>query len=310
MESILNSIQSVLVFLLLTMVGFFFASKGWIKDKEKAFISKYLLNVAMPCTSISCMYSYLTMEMLRTSWKMLTVPALVCTVCYILSYLLAKALNLPRKTMGVFILLCAMPNTFAIGYPLCIELFGEAASPYILFYYVVCTFFTQTVGLSWVRWAGGESISFSYGFVKMVTAPTFIGVILGFVIVLLRVKIPSFLVSSIKYCGQTITALALLISGRVIFETGIKNIKLTKPLTFVMMFRFFLAPIFCFLCCRIIGVEGFPRSVFVIMSSMPVLNTSVVAAAEYGADEQLAAQGIALTTLASFVWIPVLSIIG
>ena len=42
---------------------------------------------------------------------------------------------------------------------------------------------------------------------------------------------------------------------------------------------------------------------------MPVMTQTVVAAAEYGADEQLAAQGAAISTLACFVVTPVLMLL-
>ena len=42
---------------------------------------------------------------------------------------------------------------------------------------------------------------------------------------------------------------------------------------------------------------------------MPVVTQTVVAAAEYGADEQLAAQGAAISTLACFVVTPVLMLL-
>ena len=53
-------------------------------------------------------------------------------------------------------------------------------------------------------------------------------------------------------------------------------------------------------------VEGLARSVLLVETAMPVVTQTVVAAADYGADEEFAAQGAALSTLASFVVIPVL----
>ena len=43
-----------------------------------------------------------------------------------------------------------------------------------------------------------------------------------------------------------------------------------------------------------------------VETAMTVVTQTVVAAADYGADEEFAAQGAALSTLASFVVIPVL----
>ena len=57
-----------------------------------------------------------------------------------------------------------------------------------------------------------------------------------------------------------------------------------------------------------VNVSGLAKSVFVIEAAMPVVTIAVAAATEYGADEQMAAQGAAVTSLASFVVIPILMI--
>ena len=63
------------------------------------------------------------------------------------------------------------------------------------------------------------------------------------------------------------------------------------------------------LLCAVFGVAGLARSVLAVEAAMPVVTQTVVAAAAYGADEQFAAQGAALSTLACFVVIPVLMLI-
>ena len=61
--------------------------------------------------------------------------------------------------------------------------------------------------------------------------------------------------------------------------------------------------------CALLGIGGLVRSVYVVELAMPVMTQTVVAAAEYGADEQLAAQGAAISTLACFVVTPVLMLL-
>ena len=77
----------------------------------------------------------------------------------------------------------------------------------------------------------------------------------------------------------------------------------------MLIFRFLLVPAAAFALCELFGVEGLARSVLLVETAMPVVTQTVVAAADYGADEEFAAQGAALSTLASFVIIPVLMLI-
>ncbi len=94
-------------------------------------------------------------------------------------------------------------------------------------------------------------------------------------------------------------------AGHIIYEIGISRIRINRLLTISMLCKFIVCPAISVALCALFGVTGLARSVMVVMSAMPVMTQTVVAAAEYGADEQLAAQGIALSTLACFVVIPV-----
>ncbi len=98
-------------------------------------------------------------------------------------------------------------------------------------------------------------------------------------------------------------------AGHIVREIGIRNLRVDLTLGTMLGFRFLAAPAICVLLCRLFGVEGLGRSVLVVQTAMPVLTQTVVSAAEYGGDEKLAAQGIGLSTLASFIVIPVLMLL-
>ena len=102
---------------------------------------------------------------------------------------------------------------------------------------------------------------------------------------------------------------ALLLTGYIIHDIGLKNVRLDRDLGIAMVFRFLLAPTLSVALCRAFGVTGLAHDVLVVETAMPVVTQTVVAAAEYGADEQLAAQGAAISTLACFVVTPVLMLL-
>ena len=56
----------------------------------------------------------------------------------------------------------------------------------------------------------------------------------------------------------------------------------------MMVFRFVISPALGAALCALLGIGGRVRSVYVVELAMPVMTQTVVAAAEYGADEQLA----------------------
>ena len=309
MESFLHAVASVTIILLLTATGYFCAAMGWMSPQAKRFISKFTMSVAIPCMCVYGLTNNLTHELLAGSLGFLLVPLLSTVGAFLLSLLVGRLLKLPRKRLGVFMMMCSVSNAIFIGLPMCTELFGEACMPYVMLYYLVNTSFVQLVGLSLVRWSG-EGGGFDKRMIKkFLTTPAVIGVLVSFVLVFTGIRLPSLVMSYCKYMNNLVTPLALLLTGYIIYEIGLKNLKLDRDLAIMLLFRFLLVPGVSFALCELFGVAGLGRSVLLVETAMPVVTQTVVAAADYGADEQFAAQGAALSTLACFVVIPVLMLI-
>ena len=309
MESFLHAVASVTIILLLTATGYFCAAMGWMSPQAKRFISKFTMSVAIPCMCVYGLTNNLTHELLAGSLGFLLVPLLSTVGAFLLSLLVGRLLKLPRKRLGVFMMMCSVSNAIFIGLPMCTELFGEACTPYVMLYYLVNTSFVQLVGLSLVRWSG-EGGGFDKRMIKkFLTTPAVIGVLVSFVLVFTGIRLPSLVMSYCKYMNNLVTPLALLLTGYIIYEIGLKNLKLDRDLAIMLLFRFLLVPGVSFALCELFGVAGLGRSVLLVETAMPVVTQTVVAAADYGADEQFAAQGAALSTLSCFVVIPVLMLI-
>lgn len=309
MDTFLHAVASVTIILLLTATGYFCAAMGWMSPQAKRFISKFTMSVAIPCMCVYGLTNNLSHELLALSLGFLLVPLLSTVGAFLLSLLVGRLLKLPRKRLGVFMMMCSVSNAIFIGLPMCTELFGEACTPYVMLYYLVNTSFVQLVGLSLVRWSG-EGGGFDKRMIKkFLTTPAVIGVLVSFVLVFTGIRLPSLVMSYCKYMNNLVTPLALLLTGYIIYEIGLKNLKLDRDLAIMLLFRFLLVPGVSFALCELFGVAGLGRSVLLVETAMPVVTQTVVAAADYGADEQFAAQGAALSTLACFVVIPVLMLI-
>ena len=278
MEGFLHAVSSVTIILLLTATGYFCAAKGWMGPQAKAFIGKFTLSVAIPCMSVYGLTNNLTRDLLVQSGSFLLVPLLGTVVITILSLLVGRLIKLPRKKLGVFMMMCSVSNAIFVGLAMCTELFGDTCTPYVMLYYLVNTSFVQLLFLSLVRWSG-ESRGFDLKMLqKFLTTPA-------------------------------VTPLALLLTGYIIHDIGLKNVRIDRDLGIAMIFRFLLAPALSVALCRAFGVTGLAHDVLIVETAMPVVTQTVVAAAEYGADEEFAAQGAALSTIACFVVIPVLMLI-
>mgnify|MGYP000734148088 CR=1 FL=1 len=103
--------------------------------------------------------------------------------------------------------------------------------------------------------------------------------------------------------------MALIYCGFIVYEVGLKSLRLMPGLPTMLILRLAVAPVICYVFCLLFGVTGLARDVFLVESALPVVSQVTVMAGAYGADEKYAATGAALSTLCSFISIPILMLV-
>ena len=295
-----------MLILLMTAAGYIFGRAGWMKHEHKPFLVKYIMNLALPCMCVSSLMSRVDRTLLFSMHKVLLVSFCAIVLLALLALPVCALLKLPRRRRGVFLVMCCVANSMFIGYPMCTALFGDAAIPYVLAYYIANTFFFQTVGVAFLD-ASGEGASFNMKrMLKSLFKAPLCTIIVCIVLILFDLRLPELPLKLAKYFGDTVSPIALLYTGFVIYEMGFSNLRLERGLLGALSFRFLLAPLCCMLLCGVFGLAGEAQSVLTVEISMPVMTQTVVMSADCGADEGYAALGMTASTLACFVVIPIL----
>ena len=312
MAGFFNAVSACLVLLLLMSVGYFMGVGGWMTVNEKKFLSKYIVNIAVPCNCLVGLLNNLDRSSLAQAGLMVAAGVLAVTADLLVSAAAAALLRLPRARWGVFVAMAGLSNTLFIGIPVCTQLFGEASMPYIMLYYLGHTSFLQSVGVMLIERAGnvqGQGTSVGSFLRDMFTKPPILGVVASILLLALGLRLPDPLMRFAGYISSSVSPLALIYCGFIVYEVGLKNLRLLRGLPTMLVMRLVLSPVICLGCCSLFGMEGLPLKVFVVESALPVVSQVTVMAGAYGADEEYAATGACLSILASFVTIPVLMLI-
>lgn len=185
-----NAVSTVIVLLLLVSVGYLMAHLGWMGESEKKFVGQYLMNIAVPCSCLTGLLNNLDRSMLTRAGFMLVACILGVIVNFAIGMAVATLMKIPRQRWGVFVSMLALPNSLFIGLPVCTQLFGDVCVPYVMVYYLSNTIFTQTAAL------------------------------------VLEVRPPEFIMSFAQYISGSVSALALIYCGCVMFKLGLKNVRL------------------------------------------------------------------------------------
>lgn len=311
MNALLDSVSAVMLILLMAAVGYFCGRVGWMRHEHKAFLVKFIMNLAMPCMCVNSVMGSVSHELLASAGPLLLVPLCAILALTLLAILLARLLRISHARLGVFVVMCCVANSMFIGYPMCTALFGDAATPFVLCYYLINTSFFQLVGVGFLNLAGkeaGAKIPLRQT-LRGIVKPPICTILACVALVLLDVRLPSLAMRFVGYMGNTVTPLALLYTGFVMYEVGFSHIRMEPSLWVMLLVRHAIAPLTCLLFCRLLGVGGLARSVLAAEMGMPVMTQVVVLSAECGADEGYAAVGTTVSTLACFVSIPLLMMI-
>ena len=219
----------------------------------------------------------------------------------------ATLLRLPHERWGVFVAMAGFSNTLFIGIPVCTQLFGDVSMPYIMLYYIGHTSLMQSIGMMLLERAGskaGQKGSFLQFCKDVFLKPPILSVAFSIVLLALGWKLPPVLMRFADYISGSVSPLALIYCGFIVYEVGLKNLRFAQGLPAMLAVRLVVAPVISLACCSLFGMEGLALQVFVVESALPVVSQVTVMA-----DEKYAATGACLSILGSFVTIPILMLV-
>ena len=310
MDIFLRSISGILVILDMILVGFVIGEKGWFDDKSRGLLAKLVTQVALPCYMLYTITQRFTAADLLKMLPALRFPALSMVVLLGIATGVARIFAVRQDRRGLFISMFFNSNTIFVGLPINQALFGDASIPYVLIYYMCNTTFFWTLGTYLIQRDGEGEAQFDLKTsLKKVFSPPLMGFLLGIVLVILHIKLPTFLASDLQYLGNLTTPLSMIFIGLSVSHVGVKQLVLGKDQLLILFGRFLVAPLLMATIVYWVHLPSLMKQVFIIQSAMPVMTNAPVVARLYGADSDYAAVMVTETTLATMVVIPILMLL-
>lgn len=335
-DTLLHSLAAVLIVMCIVAIGYLFAKKGYIKREHKGLMIKLIINAGMPALVINNILGSLDLESMGNPLLLIGIPVISMATTLAMGLLLAKLIKPSPVRRGGFIVMCAFSNSIFVGLPMNTGLFGDAAVPYVMIFYMVNTTFFWTVGNYLINKSGEAGLGTHnatgiFKNLKKLLSPPLIALMIAIPLLVMEyflrnshgfmaaftqwgghsiiTLVQSSIVKMCGYVGNIVTPLALLYIGSALYEYGFKSLKPDKDMWAAIAVRFIAAPATMLLLCRALGFDGIGSGVFIVEAAMPVMTQAVVLAASYDADESFVAAGMCLTTIGCFVLVPVLMLI-
>lgn len=311
--------QMAKLFILLCL-GIGLAKGGILDPHTKQKLTKLLLYVTTPLMMIDAFYDRMQMrESQPNDGSTVSVGMLFAYSFLFYGLLIALAvltvitMRTPREDRRLYLFMTVFGNVGFMGFPIIEAVYGKEGLFYAAILNSVFNIFVYTFGV--VLMGGIPETDGTRSFLgtlrgipwrKLLLTPAVIGTAAGILIFALRIPLPSVIADTCDTLGGLTSPLAMLVVGANLSGMRLREVISSRRMNLYVLIRQFLLPfVFWLIIKPIVGHPVLAPSLL-LLSCMPVANTTALFATEYHGNEKLASQGIFLTTLCSLISFPFL----
>ncbi len=294
-----NFYTSLGVIAIIILLGLFLGKRSLITAETNKNLINLLLSVFMPASLFSAFPSTSNESLLHLFFMGMLAGVLVMVGLILLSKLIfnKKLWNKSLATEAQFAFI--FNNATFLGYPIISTTFGEEGIiPYCGF---IISF--NLALFSYGIWLFKRADS-KHFLRKTLLNPNIIAVVLGMLVFLFHVEIPTPITSTVKYVAGATTPLSLLCIGFMLSNAEIKKILRSWRLLVISLIQLFVAP---FLTYTLLRLLNFPSEVVVVCTLIQALPTATslgLFAEKYGGRVEESSELVVISTICSIITLP------
>ena len=211
-----------------------------------------------------------------------------------------------------------LTNTGFIGFAVLESLFGGGSVFLGSIFIAVSNVFLYSIGVG-VLTSGGEKddekdvaptrSSRLTGILKNVLNVPMVASVIALVMFFSGVPLPGPVAQAVDMVGGATSPLAMMLVGLAIAEADLRRVLGNWRLWGFSAIRFLLVPAACYLLLAPVVPDALSLGVFIVMLAMPTGSMAAAIASTYGRPGELLSQGTIVSTIASFVIVPLLMLL-
>jgi len=282
----LSVLQIVAPVFILAGLGYVWVKAGF--EYRIEFVTRMAMTLSVPCLIFTAL---MKTEINPIDLKNLLLASLACYLfATVATLVLVKAIGLNVQT---FFSPMLFGNTGNIGLPVCLFAFGTVGFDFAVVVFAVMAIYNFTFGI-WIVSGGGSPI-------KALKEPLIPAVLLGTLFLVNGWQTPQFLTNALELIGQMAIPLMLITVGVAIARmngTGLTQVIWPALAKFIVCLSCALFSVWLFELPKAAG------AVLILQVTTPVAVTSYLLAEKYGADAEVVASLVIVSTLLSVLYIP------
>ncbi len=304
--SLSTALNSVSVLFSLIIVGFICGKTNLLSKEGSKNINTLVLYVLLPATIIKSISSSIEKDAFKNILIMVTITFISYIFIILITYLISKKFNIPENKKAVLFIGMGLSNISFMGFPVLSSLFGD----YIIFYAVISQgiifeIFSWGIAFHFLS-AHNADIEKKFSLKDTLLKPGILSSFIGLFLLLLQIKLPSFINQTMSILSQATSPMAMLTVGLMLSKSKIKEALQNKYLYISSFVKLFLIPLSILGILYLLGIRGVCMAVPVIELGMPTAAYLAMLSSIAKNDGTLASEQIFVSSLFSIISIPVL----
>ena len=307
MTTFLVTLSAVAVILATAVPGYLMRRRGMISESCIPGCSKILLYVCQPCLYIYTFHIPFSLEKLVNIGIFAALCLTVHAVMLASAFLILNKKSREKVTYRIMTVASAFGNCAFFGIPVLEALMPESASD-IIIYTTVYAFI-----MNMIAWTIGSAvIARDLRYIsakKLFLNPTMIGFVLGMMIFVTGITLPSALLGMITTTARMSTPLSMLIMGMRLAGMDFCHIFTNRPVYLTIAVKQFGLPLLAFALVYFLPISLEIKETFLITCACPVASIVLNFSEIIGEGQEDAANAVLLGTMLSIVTLPIVSLL-
>ena len=293
------------------LLGWGIAKIGFMKPDFESELSRLLLQVAMPCLTLSSALGDVELPSPGETFMLMFIAALLYAVAIVVAFVLVGALRAERDVRGVYRFVVIFGNAGFIGFPVIESILGKQALFYAAVGLIPANLVMFTVGVMLFAGTDGGARALKSNLLSCIKSPTLIASVAALAISLTGLNDWGVLGDSISIVGNMNTPCALLLVGSSIAKYDARQMVTNWRAYVACAGRLVLVPIAGLVLVRLLlpGVNPLFITTLVLEMAMPVGSLGTLYCIRYNKDALPMMQGTFLSIVFSVITIPLITVL-
>lgn len=294
-------LQQMGILFVYMMIGYVACKKEYFDQEFGKKLSWLVVNVANPMLAISAVVN--NEEQIAKKDFYVTVLLAICFYAFflILAQILPRLIGVQKSDIGVYKMMTTFNNIGFMGFPVIAAAYGNGALIYAVPFSIMFNILCYTWGIQTLC-GGGEKGNWK----RIINIGTISGII-SIVLFFMQIPVPKMICSLSAELSNLTGPLSMLVIGISIAAMELKDLFTDVKLLKFALIKLLAVPVAAMLLvCQVID-NRLICEVFLVMMATPAASMCAILSQQYGGDYELAAKGVALTTILSVVTMPIVS---